>query len=466
MSKDRESEHCLLTRRSFLRNSIYSAAMVAGASILFPRPVSALAKYAAPKWLPEIKKVTDRIRLPTISSRVERISPVAGDCRATIQSAIDRVNSLGGGKVVLAPGVWQSNGGIRLTSNLELHLEHGAELVFSGEAEHYLPLVHTRWEGTELFGYMPCLYAYHASDVAITGTGVISLAASGTMYQWRKEQSDAQSRLRSMGAQGVPLHERVFGKGRFLRPSCVQFFGCHNVLVEGVSVRNPLFWGVHLVFTHSATIRNISVKSSEVNSDGIDIDSSSCVLVERCTLDTGDDSIALKSGRDRDGRAAGAPSEDIVIRDCTIARSDSSGIAVGSEMSGGVRRVYVIRCTMGEVHAAVTIKSNLDRGGVVEHLRMWKISANRCWRLVQITTSYHGYAGGEYPPTFRDIELDDVRASSANDGISLLGSSRAPITGVALKGLVVNEVVNPLIVEQAREVSLSNVVMNGLPVNL
>jgi hypothetical protein len=220
------------------------------------------------------------------------------------------------------------------------------------------------------------------------------------------------------------------------------------------------------VFSHCATIRNISVKSSEVNSDGIDIDSSTHVLVEQCILDNGDDSIAIKSGRDRDGRTAGAPSEDIVIRDCTITRSESSGIAVGSEMSGGVRRVYVIRCTMGDVHAVVTIKSNLDRGGVVEHLRMWKISASRCSRLVQVTTSYHGYAGGNYPPIFRDIELDDLRAASANKGISLLGSARAPITGVALKALVVTEVVNPLVVEHARDVSLSNVVMNGLPVNL
>jgi len=466
MSKDEQSERFHLSRRRFLSDSLCGVALAAGFSILYPASVSALTKYAPPRWLQELKKITDRITLPTIPRHVERITPVAGDCRAVIQGALDRVNTVGGGKVILAPGTWQSFGGIRLTSNLELHLERGAQLVFSADAEHYLPLVHTRWEGTELFGYMPCVYAYHANNVALTGAGSISMAGTGSMYQWRKEQSNAQARLRSMGAEGAPLHERVFGKGRFLRPSCVQFFGCRNVLVEGVSLSNLLFWGVHLVFTHSATLRNVSVQSSEVNGDGIDIDSSSCVVVERCTLDTGDDAIAIKSGRDKDGRAAGAPSEDIVIRDCLMTRSGSSGIAVGSEMSGGVRRVYVIRCTMGEVHAGITIKSNLDRGGVVEHLRVWKISVKRCARLVQVTTAYHGYAGGEHPPIFRDIELDELSAGAAREGFSLLGSSRSPVAGVVIKHVHIEDVTTPLVVDNGRDISLSDVVMNGAPVML
>jgi hypothetical protein len=466
MNDTNRAEHMGVSRRRFMRDLLAAVAVATGSVITNSRCARAVSSGALPAWLSEARTIVDRIINPRIPSRTRMLMPVAGDSRAIIQQTIDDLNRLGGGRVLLGAGLWRCEGGLRLTSNIELHLDTGADLVFSGEAEHYLPVVHTRWEGTELFGYMPCLYAYHASNVAVTGQGTISVDKSGSIHEWRREQKGAQQQLRAMGAEGRPLEERVFGEGKYLRPSCIQFFGCHNVLVEGVLIRDLPFWGVHLVFTHHATVRDVSIQTSLVNNDGVDIDSSTYVLVERCRLSTGDDSIAIKSGRDRDGRHVGAPSEDIVIRDCTMTRSKSGGIAIGSEMSGGVRRVYVLRCTMGHVETAVNIKSNLDRGGVVEHLRVWNLSVTRSVRVLQITTSYHGYAGGKNPPLLRDIEIDDVRCDSAEVGITLLGVPEAPIERVVVKGLTIRQVKTPLTASHIQDVSFTGVLMNGTPVRI
>jgi hypothetical protein len=460
------SDRMHLSRRRFMRDLLAAATVATGSVMVSSRKAGAVASFTPPAWLAEARTIVDRIITPQIPSRTRMLMPVSGDARSIIQQTVDDLNRLGGGRVVLAAGLWRCEGGLRLTSNIEFHLDAGADLVFSGEADHYLPVVHTRWEGTELFGYMPCLYAYHASNVAVTGRGTISVDKAGSIHQWRREQKEAQQQLRAMGAEGRPLTDRVFGEGRYLRPSCIQFFGCHNVLVEGVLIRDLPFWGVHLVFTHHATVRDISIQTSLVNNDGVDIDSSTHVLVERCRLSTGDDSIAIKSGRDRDGRSVGAPSEDIVIRDCSMSRSKSGGIAIGSEMSGGVRRVYVVRCTMGHIETAVNIKSNLDRGGVVEHVRVWNVSITRSVRVLQISTSYHGYAGGKNPPLLRDVEIDDVRCDSAEVGITLLGVPESPIEKVVVKGLTIDKVKTPLAVSHSQDISLAGVVMNGTPVSL
>jgi polygalacturonase len=341
-------------------------------------------------------------------------------------------------------------------------LERGAEVIFSGEPNDYLPTVVTRWEGTELLGYSPNIYAYHAVGVAVTGEGTISVDMSGDVKNWRRYQTEAQKKLRAQGASGAPLYERDFGEGNFLRQSCIQFFGCHNVLVEGVRIKDIPFWGVHLVFTHHATVRKVSVDSTLVNNDGVDVDSSTHVLIEQCVFNTGDDSIAIKAGRDLDGRRVGAPSEAVVIRDCDMHRSRSSGIAIGSEMSGGVRDVYVIRCRMGEVDTVFNIKSNLDRGGTVERIRVWNIQSKACDRIVAISTSYHGYTGGNFPPTIQDLALDDIRSESAHTGIVIRGVATSPVKQVRLSSIHGIRVKTPTQIQYAEDLSFDAVVMNGV----
>lgn len=451
-----------LSRRAFLRGALTTVGGALSTTIIEPRVAGAVTRYAPPLWLPDAHAVARAISVPTFPSRVMHLAPVSENSRETIQSAIDELNAKGGGTVSLAKGEWRIQGPLRLTSHINLHLDRGSELIFSGEPNDYLPTVVTRWEGTELLGYSPYIYAYHAVDVAVTGEGTISVDMSGDVRNWRRHQTEAQKKLRAQGGRGAPLQERDFGEGDFLRQSCIQFFGCHKVLVEGIRIKDIPFWGVHLVFTHHATVRKVSVNSTLVNNDGVDVDSSTHVLIEQCVFNTGDDSIAIKSGRDLDGRRAGAPSEAVVIRDCVMDRSRSSGIAIGSEMSGGVRDVYVIRCRMGEVDTVFNIKSNLDRGGAIERIRAWNIQSKACDRIVAISTSYHGYTGGNFPPTIQDIALDDIRSESADTGIVIRGVATSPIKQVRLSSIHGIRVKIPTQIQYAENLSFDGVVMNGV----
>jgi polygalacturonase len=414
-----------------------------------------------PEWLREAYQVIRSIQLPRTPGRVEPLTPPTGDARVLIQSAIDTLAQRGGGRVSLAAGGWRSNGPLRLRSKVELHLCEGAHLVFSGDRQNYLPVVHTRWEGTDLYGYSPCIYAYKVVDVAVTGAGSLMVERSGDMENWRAEQTEAQKRLRSMGATGVPLQERVFAEGRFLRPSFIQFFGCERVLVEGISIGSIPFWGVHLVYSTHCTVRKISVKSERVNNDGVDIDSSRHVAVEQCVFETGDDCVAIKSGRDLDGRTINQPSEDIVIRDCQMRYGRSAGIAIGSEMSGGVRRVYILRCDMGKVDTALNVKANLDRGGVVEHVRAWNLRIRECGSVLQVTTAYHGYMGGNFPPRFEDVEVDDVRCKRAKRAIVVRGDNRSVIRRLALRQVDVEEAPEVNIFSNVEQVLCDGVTVGG-----
>lgn len=453
--------HTIVSRRSFLSGGLGLAACGAfGAS----RVARAATRVGPPEWLAEARAIESALRLPSIVHRERRLGPLEGDARPVIQGAIEDLSRLGGGRVALASGAWRIDGPLRLLSGVELHLERGAEVVFSGDPKRYLPAVVTRWEGTELFGYSPYIYAYHATNIAITGEGTLSVDMSGDVRSWRREQEAAQRKLRQQGGAGEPLHRRVFEEGAFLRPSFVQFFGCYSARIEGVSIRSVPFWCVHLVYSHHVVVRGVTVESREVNNDGVDIDSSTNVLVEGCRFRTGDDCVAIKSGRDLDGRGIGAPSERVVIRDCVMERSRSAGIAIGSEMSGGIRQVYILRCRMGTVDTVLNVKSNLDRGGVVERIRLWNVSAERSEQVAQITTAYHGYAGGQHPPLFRDISIDDLRCDRAESGVVIRGVRASPVEQVTLRDVVIGSVKKPRSIEHATGLTWDGVVMNGQPI--
>jgi polygalacturonase len=395
------------SRRAFIVKAVaFTGSLLTAPSTL--RADSLIKMIRPPDWLREAYDIIRAIKTPRIPAKNVRLEARDGDCRQVIQDAIDSLAEQGGGRLIIGTGNWFSAGPLQLRSRVEFHLEQGSSLVFSGDRKHYLPLVRTRWEGTDLYGYSPCIYAYQASDIALTGSGHLYWQRGGDIESWRFEQTEAQARLRKMGATGEPLEKRIFGEGSFLRPSFIQFFDSERILIEGLSVGTTPFWGVHLLYSRDVTVRGISVTSDRVNNDGVDVDSSSRVLIENCVFHTGDDCIAIKSGRDLDGRTVAKPTEDVVIRDCQMPYGGSAGVAIGSEMSGGVRRIYIFRCDMGKVGTIVNIKSNLDRGGFVEHIRAWNLKAKECPKPTQVTTSYHGYMGGNFPPRFEDIKFEDV----------------------------------------------------------
>lgn len=459
-----------VSRRSFLSFGAQSAIGLALASLVRPYEAFALPPGEQKRWRDEAAALVKSIRVPTFPKREVRVvlDPEAKDfdARRTIQGEIDSLNRLGGGRVIVASGTWYIKGPLRLTSNIDLHLEEGATLLFSDDPDDYLPAVLTRWEGTEMFGYSPFVYAYHAHNVAITGSGTINGNRASKGSGWRRKGSDQQRQLRTAGRNGDPVYEREFGEWGFLHPSLIQFFGCSSVLVEGISTVDALFWGVHIVYSNDVTVRGIHVRSTHTNNDGVDIDSSYRVVVEKCTFTTGDDCIAIKSGRDADGRLVGKPSESIVIQNCVMEEGGSAGVALGSEMSGGIRNIFITKCVMRDVETVLDLKSNLDRGGVIENVRVWDITVGTSETVFEVTTVYHGYSGGSFVPLIRDIRLDAVAVKRSKRGIVIKGAAESPVENVIISSMVIDNVDVPQQVAHAKGLVVSGSSMNHQAVSV
>jgi polygalacturonase len=355
------------------------------------------------------------------------------------------------------------DGPIHLRSRVELHVARGAEVRFSTNPAHFLPIVFTRWEGTECWNYSPPIYAIGVEDIAITGGGTIDGQGFEGFFQWRARQKPDQTELRRMGAEGVPVDQRVFGEGHFLRPSFVQFMSCRRVLIDGPRFINSTFWMLHPVYCDQVTIRNVALKSDHLNSDGIDPDSSTNMLIERCVFDVGDDGVAIKAGRDQDGWRVGRSTAYVVVRDCEYRGTAGGGLSIGSEMSGGVHHVYCERYRMKDIIHALYFKSNRDRGGEIREVHIREISIAKAQSVVNFTTDYHGHRGGEYPTNFTDISIQNVRCGEALVGISLAGAAKAPLGRIALRNVVIDRARIPLRSRFADGLTFDTVVVNGAP---
>jgi polygalacturonase len=385
------------------------------------------------------------------------------DCRASIAKAIAACTAAGGGRVVVPAGVFLSDGPIHLQSNVNLHVSAGATLTFGAEPARYLPAVLTRFEGTLLMGHSPRIYARGATNVAITGTGTIDGNARATLALMKDSPGRGNAgELRELGAKGVPVAERVFGEGRWLRPSMIQPFECTNVLIADVTVKDSTFWVLHPVLCRNVTVRGVKVDSLNANNDGCDPDSCADVLIENCEFRTGDDSIAIKSGRDQDGWKVGRASENIVIRHCLFG-SKHSGLCIGSEMSGGVHHVFMEDVRMLSVSSAFYFKANLDRGGLVEHVRARRIDADQVREgFVRFETGYHGYRGENHPPSFRDFILTDLTCREALAyGIYSEGVAAAPIRDVLIRRATIETAKVPLWIKRTENIRLEDVKING-----
>jgi len=276
---------------------------------------------------------------------------------------------------VIPAGVFLT-GAIHLASNVNLRLEDGATLRFSQDPHDYLPVVFTRFESTECMNYSPFIYAFEQSNIAVTGNGTLDGGADADhWWPWKKNAvrgpQPASSDNRALLAQGekdVPVSQRVYGDGSTLRPNFVQPYRSTNVLLEGVTIRNSPMWELNPVLCRNVTVRNVKISSHGPNNDGCDPECSTDVLIDGCEFDTGDDCIAIKSGRNRDGRRVNVPCENIVVRNCRM-KDGHGGVSIGSEVSGGIRNVYMENNRMDSPHLdrALRIKTNSHRGGDLEN---------------------------------------------------------------------------------------------------
>lgn len=351
-----------------------------------------------------------------------------------IAKAIDAASQAGGGTVKVLSGKWLT-GAVELKSNVTLFLDNGSTLLMSTNPADY-PVVFTRWEGIECYNYSGLIHANNASHIAITGKGIID-GQGQSWWRWVKSAGPAQRKLREMGQMNVDPQKRVFGTPKdALRPSLIEFTYCEDVRIEGVSVKNSPMWSIHPLYCKTVICRDLYVFSQGPNTDGIDPDSCNDVLIENCTLDCGDDCIAIKSGRDADGGRVDTPCENIIIKDCHMQRGHG-GIAIGSEMSGGVRNVTASHCFMRGTNIGVRIKTMRGRGGVVEGVDLSDLKMTDIVdEAISIDMEYNltdPKPLDESTPVLRKITLRDIICDNAKQAVKLRGLAESEIQNLTIK---------------------------------
>lgn len=361
-----------------------------------------------------------------------------------IAQAIDQANAAGGGTVLIPAGVWLT-GPLKLKSNVNLHLQRGALLQFSNNRDHY-PVVETTWEGQKAFRCHAPVWAVGQENIGITGEGIMD--GSGEVWkqvkknkltstQWRKlvesggvlgKNGDAwyPSEQSRYGNEDAKEWANLWAPGRtkedyiairdFLRPNMISITECENVLLEGVTFQNSPAWTLHPLLTNHITIRHVHVRNPWFgqNNDALDLESCRYGVVDGCTFDTGDDAITIKSGRDEQGRKRGVPTENIIVKNTTVFHAHG-GFVIGSEMSGGVKNLYVNNCSFLGTDIGLRFKTKRDRGGVVEKIYISDIAMNSIPGEAILFDMYYE-AKDPVPLDGDKNELPEIKAEPVNDG--------------------------------------------------
>lgn len=451
---------------------IWRPVMLAAAMVFIPSYPGELARSQAPEGWGQLPAVLARIKAPVFPNRDFKIVDYGAhadgktDNTEAIRRAIESCHQAGGGRVVVPPGVWLT-GAIHLKSNVNLHVSEGATLKFIPEPAKYLPLVFTRWEGVELMNYSPLIYAFEQENIAVTGQGTLDGSANyDNWWAWKRKQPGqsvdqvaARNRLIEQGDKGVPVAERIFGEGSYLRPNFIQPYRSRNILIEGITIVNSPMWEIHPVLCVNVTVRGVKIDSHGPNNDGCDPESSRDVLIEDCVFDTGDDCIAIKSGRDNDGRRLNVPSENIVIRNSTM-KDGHGGVVIGSEISGGVRNVFIENCRMDSpnLDRALRFKSNARRGGVMENVFMRNVEVGRVAEaILTIDLLYETGANGPHQPVVRNVRIEKVNSASSPRVMWIAGFPGATIDDIRFTDCVFRGVETSERIRQAGSISFNNV---------
>lgn len=406
------------------------------------------------------------------------IFPNTGEnLRSRIQEAIDSLSAAGGGKLIFPAGVYRT-GALWLKNGVELCLEStGTRLQFvNTDLKENYPSVFSHWEASPCVNFSALLYAYSAHDVAVTGRGTLDGGADESHWwdwhhqveqSWSADRLDLQqpdrAALRRMNMDGVPVSERRFGPGHYLRPNFVQLISCERVLLQGITLRNSPMWQLNPVLCKSVIVDGVTLSSHGSNNDGCDPESCDGVWIKNCRFDTGDDCISLKSGRDRDGQMAKVPCQNILIEDNDFA-DGHGGIALGSEMSGGIRRVLAQRNLFSSPNLtyALRFKTNAKRGGFVEDIMLRdSIMENVHGAAIHGTMLYEDGRNGDSLPVFRNITVENIVACGGDYGIFLEAFPEVPITGLTLRNIQITGARQALRSMNWQEAVIEDVTING-----
>ncbi len=386
-------------------------------------------------------------------------------------AVIDACVQAGGGRVIVPAGRFLT-GAVHLKSNMELHVSEGATVLFSTDTKDY-PIVFTRYEGLELQNYSPLVYAFGEQNIAITGSGTLDGQghdwwpwSGGEQFGWREgmpNQRAARQVLAQMAEDNIPVDQRVFGDGHYLRPNLIQTYNCENVLIEGVKLRNSPCWNIHPVQCRNVIVRGVDVFGHGPNNDGCDPESVDLMLIENCTFNTGDDCIAIKSGRNADGRRLATPSQNILIRNCRM-KDGHGGVVIGSEISGGVRWVFAEKCRMDspDLWYALRFKNNAMRGGILENIYARDISVGQVGKAV-ITCDFNYEEGtkGVFKPVLRHVVVERLTAGHALRVLDSQGLPGAPVSDIVLRDCRFDGVTEASIITHTDDLRLENVRVNG-----
>lgn len=477
----------MTTRRDFIKLSLAGTAGLLfedklygqHRSHLFPGELWRLSQADGP-WELVMPGILARIKPPVFPKRdflITRYGAVGNDktdCTNAFRRAISACNKAGGGRVVVPAGSFLT-GPIHLLSNVNLNLTANATIKFSKNPLDYLPLVFSRWEGMELMNYSPFIYAFGKKNIAITGSGTLDGQANNDawwpwngrpQYGWKTgapNQRKSRTALVEMIERKVPVRDRVFGEGHYLRPQLIQPYRCQNVLIQGVSIKNSPMWEIHPVLCTNITIENVSISTHGPNNDGCNPESCNDVLIKDCYFDTGDDCIAIKSGRNADGRRLNVPTENIVVQGCRM-KDGHGGITIGSEISGGVRNLFAENCRLDSENLdhALRVKNNAMRGGVLENLYFRNIEIGQvAHAAITIDFNYEEGEKGRFTPVVRNFVVNNLTSGKSKHALDVQGFKDAPIYDLSLTECSFRNVSQPDIIKNVKGLNFRNVRING-----
>nr|WP_157631929.1 glycosyl hydrolase family 28 protein [Catelliglobosispora koreensis] len=424
----------------------------------------------------EVPAILARIVPPTFAARTFDIRDYGAvgnnstDCTAAFRNAINACTAAGGGRVLVTSGTYRT-GKIELKSNVELHVTSGATIRFRTDTGSYLPPVFTRWQGIECYNHSPFIYANGLTNVGITGAGTIDgNAPAGSWSGWGGGGAD-WTKLQDQGRTNVPVSQRVYGAGTKLRPNMIGLYNCTNVLIDGVFLRHPAMWTLHPVYCTNITVRNVTFYSTNSQGDGLDLDSCTDAYVTGCRMDTNDDCVVIKSGRDTDGRRVGRPMQNVVVENCKFS-GRWGGITVGSEMSGGASKIFAQDCQNNPadfpgrypIKYPLYVKTNKQRGGTIDGVHLRRIHARNIERDgLHITTVYNGTTSGSFIPVLRDFTCDQLTVVNGRSAVSFEGQSDVRIQAVEISNSTFTGMTAANVIEFT-DVHWINSSINGVPI--
>ncbi len=463
--------HCNRNSIDFIQKHFLLTLLLACLTLVSSAQQSGKTWNTSAEAMKEMESVRKQIRAPKFPAKEFDITRygATGDGSTlnteAFRKAIDACSKSGGGRVIVPPGNFLT-GAIHLKSNVELHLADSARIVFSSDPKDY-PIVFTRWEGMELMNYSALIYAYGQQNIAVTGNGTLDGGASyKTWWSWNAgkpaKQVKAREALHEMNHKKVPARSRRFDSS-YLRPNFIQPYNCKNILISGVRMINSPMWNVNPVLCENVTVDHVTIVSHGPNTDGVDPEACKNVLIRNCYFDTGDDCIAIKSGRDEDGRDIGRPAENHIIEGCQM-KDGHGGVVIGSEISGGARNIFAIHCEMDSpnLERILRIKTSSSRGGIIENIFMKDIKVGT-YRDAAVTCNMFYEQPGSFMPVIRNILVENLDVQKGGDfGVYVHAYKESPVENLRMINCDIRGVKTPVQIDFVKNLQFENVKINGV----